>query len=79
MHEKHSQRAGQIPEPEPEITADEVAAYIFQIAGELTAMADDHGLSRLAASLELARSLAAEALAMVATASQPNAAPEDAA
>lgn len=61
------------------ITPHDAAAYIFQISQELAAMADDQGFPRLAAALELARSLAAEALAVIATSVQPNAAPEDAA
>lgn len=62
-----------------QITPQDAAAYIFQISGELAVMADDQGFSRLAAALEMARSLAAEALAVAATSDQPKAAPGDAA
>jgi hypothetical protein len=57
----------------------DLAAFVFQMSSELASMADAQGLSRLAAALELTRSLAAEALAIMATSGQPNAAPEDAA
>lgn len=67
---------------EAEVQAYDTAAYIFQISGEMAAMASECGMSRLAAALELSRSLAAEALATIAIGRQSgvgNAAPEDAA
>jgi hypothetical protein len=67
------------PDDAQAITPHDAAAYIFQMAGELAAIADEQGFSRVAAALELARSQAAEALAVIATSAQPNAAPDDAA
>ena len=69
-------------EPDVDISAFDAARYIFELSRELAAMADLHGLSKLAAALEMARALAAEALVELAQAAQSspeNAAPEDAA
>jgi hypothetical protein len=79
MNDKALNDGSGAPEPEAQVTPQDAAAYIFQISGELAAMADDHGFSRLAAALELARSQAAEALAVITTSRQPKAAPDDAA
>lgn len=48
---------------EARISALDAAAYIFDLSGQLAAMAGAHRFSRLAAALELARGAAAEALA----------------
>ncbi len=63
-----------------EISAFEIAGYIFDVSQELALMAGERGLSKLAAALEMARALAAEAVAEHASQSLPEkAAPEDAA
>lgn len=67
---------------EAKISGLDAASYIFQLSREMATMADQHGFSRLAAALEQARSLAAEALATQSIRAQSgsgNAAPEDAA
>lgn len=55
---------------EPSVGAFDTAAYIFELSGQLAAMADVHRFAKLAAALELARGAAAEALADIATQSQ---------
>jgi hypothetical protein len=57
------------------IRAADVVDYVFQISAELAGLCDQYGLSRLAAALELAHSLAAEARA---DQSVENAAPDEA-
>jgi hypothetical protein len=64
------------------ISAEDAAAYIFEVSSELAALAGERGLTRLAAALELSRAQAAEALASMAVAAQSlpkKAAPGDAA
>jgi hypothetical protein len=65
----------------PAITAREAASYIFELSGEMAAMAEACALSRVAAALELARSLCAEELAVLAAghSGSGKAAPEEAA
>lgn len=61
-------------------SADEAAGYIFELSRQLAGMAEEHGMSRLAAALELARGLAAEEIATLTIQSRAGkAAPEDAA
>ena len=65
-----------------QVSAFDAASYIFQLSREMAAMADERGLSKLAAALELTRDLAAEALvthAQIAQSRPENAAPDDAA
>lgn len=75
--------AEQHNEPEPgsrEVSPLDVAGYIYQLSREMAEMADRQGLTKVAAALELARGLAAEALAHYALQSKSaKAAPEDAA
>jgi len=62
------------------LTAHDIAAYILELSRELAALAGDHGLNKLAAALELAQTLAGEAVAeFPRQARSGNAAPEDAA
>lgn len=73
------------PESEPvapAITAREAASYIFQLSGEMAALAEACALSKIAAALELAQSLCAEELASLTMSAQPGsgkAAPDEAA
>jgi|CXWL01.1.fsa_nt_gi hypothetical protein len=67
---------------ETQVSAFDAASYIFQLSREMASMADERGLSKLAAALELTRDLAAEALvthAQTVQSSPENAAPDDAA
>lgn len=62
-----------------QIGAFDALTYIYEVSREMAALAEQHRLSRLAAGLELTRSLAAEALASLAIQSRSgNAAPEEA-
>jgi hypothetical protein len=49
-----------------EASRQDVASYVFELSREMSGMADRHGMSKLAAALELARGLAAEELAALA-------------
>ena len=63
-----------------EITPLDAASYIYQLSREMAGIADRQGLTKVAAALELARGLAAEALAAMTLQSRSGkAAPEDAA
>ncbi len=62
-----------------QIGAFDALTYIFEVSREMAALAEHHKLSRLAAGLELTRSLAAEALALSAIQSRSGkAAPDEA-
>lgn len=71
------------PEDDPgpsEVTPLDAASYIYQLSREMAGIADRQGLTKVAAALELARGLAAEALATITLQSRSGkAAPEDAA
>lgn len=67
MHEQGN-KAGS--PADADVTEMDAAAYIFEISRELAGMAERHGLSKVAAALELSKSLAAEALANLAVARQ---------
>lgn len=61
-------------------SVEDAAGYIFELSKQLAGMAEEQGMSRLAAALELARGLAAEEIATLAIQSRAGkAAPEDAA
>jgi hypothetical protein len=63
-----------------QVTKADAAAYIYELSKEMAGLAERQGLNRLAAALELARGLAAEALAEAAIQSRSGkAAPADAA
>lgn len=63
-----------------EPSTSDAAGYIFELSRQLAGMAEAHGMSKLAAALELARGLAAEELATLAIQSRAaKAAPESAA
>lgn len=70
MHDKQSMAGAPT---DADITEMDAAAYIFEISRELAGMAEHHGLSRVAAALELSKSLAAEALASLAVKRQSGA------
>lgn len=75
-----NQRPDLAGEAEGHVSAFDAASYIFQLSREMAGMAEENGMTKLAAALELARGLAAEALATLAVQSRSgNAAPEDAA
>ncbi len=63
-----------------QVSKADAAAYIYELSKEMAGLAERQGLNRLAAALELARGLAAEALAEAAIQSRSGkAAPADAA
>jgi len=69
-------------QPGLEVSAFDTASYVYQFSKELAEVAERAGLSQVAAALELTRTIAAEALATMATKAQSKpsgAAPEDAA
>ena len=70
MHEPESMAGAPV---DADITEMDAAAYIFEISRELAGMAERHGLSKVAAALELSKALAAEALASLAVARQSGA------
>ncbi len=63
-----------------QVSKADAAAYIYELSKEMAGLAERQGLNRLAAALELARGLAAKALAEAAIQSRSGkAAPADAA
>lgn len=60
MTQMGASRGGGWSEP---VTPFDAANYIHQISGEMSVLAGDSGLPKLAAILDLARELAAEAMA----------------
>lgn len=56
-------RLDEAPSQGSQLSARDAAIYLFDMGGQLAAMADEFGLSRVAAAFELARAMAAEAVA----------------
>lgn len=79
MREETTGGAANEADGDAQIGVFDALTYIYGVSREMAALAEQHKLSRLAAGLELTRSLAAEALASLAVQSRSgNAAPDDA-
>lgn len=66
MRDNEADGAASEADGDPQIGSFDALTYIYEVCREMAVLAERHKLTRLAAGLELSRSLAAEALAALA-------------